>query len=68
MNFVTLPRRLADVKYLTEEEMKYERTLIKNELTRIIEFSRIAENSIDSVNLMMKLKDAYGLYEEEDND
>lgn len=48
--------------------MKYERTLIKNELTRIIEFSRIAENSIDSVNLMMKLKDAYGLYEEEDND
>lgn len=67
-DFVTLPRRLADVKYLTEEEMKYERTLIKNELTRIIEFSRIAENSIDSVNLMMKLKDAYGLYEEEDND
>lgn len=28
-DFVTLPRRLADVKYLTEEEMKYERTLIK---------------------------------------
>lgn len=67
-DFVTLPRRLDDVRYLTEDEMKYERTLIKNELTRIREFSRIAENSIDSVNLMMKLKDAYGFYEEKDND
>lgn len=64
-DFITLPRKLEDVIYLSEEDRKLESSLIKNEVARIEEFARIAENSVDSVNLIMKLKDAYKLYDEE---
>lgn len=67
-DFVTLPRNLSLVPYLSKEEMKYDKALVKNELSRVLEFQRLAENSYDSTELIFKIKDAYGLYETEDKE
>ena len=67
-DFITLPRDLELVPFLSEEEMKYDKALVKNELNRVLEFQRLAENSYDSTELIFKIKDAYNLYETEDGE
>lgn len=67
-DFVTLPRDLELVPYLSEEELKYDRSLVKNELNRIEEFHRLSENSYDSLEFIWKMKEAYGLYQEEEDE
>ncbi len=67
-DFVTLPRDLSLVPYLSQEEIKYDKSLVKNELNRVLEFQRLAENSYDSTEMIFKIKDAYNLYETEDED
>lgn len=67
-DFVTLPRNLSLVPYLSKEEIKYDKALVKNELSRVLEFQRLAENSYDSTELIFKIKDAYDLYETEDKE
>lgn len=67
-DFVTLPRDLSQVPYLSEEEIKYDKVLVKNELNRVLEFQRLAENSYDSTELIFKIKDTYDLYETEDEE
>lgn len=64
-DFITLPRELEKVPFLSEEEIKYDRSLIKNELNRMEEFQRLAENSYDSLQLNLKIRDVYNLYEED---
>ena len=58
-DFVTLPRSLDAIQYLTLEQMKIEIPLVRKELVRIEEFGRLAMNSIDSRELIFKIKDAY---------
>lgn len=67
-DFVTLPRNLSLVPYLSKEQMKYDKALVKNELSRVLEFQRLAENSYDATELIFKIKDAYDLYETEDKE
>lgn len=67
-DFVTLPRELEQVAYYSEEQLKYEKVLVKNELKRIEEFRRLSENSYDSLKLLHRIRDAYGLYEEEEEE
>lgn len=63
-DFVTLPRPLDEVSSLTEEQMKRDVTLVKNELNRVEEFARIAMNSMDASSVIWEIKEVYGIDEE----
>lgn len=67
-DFVTLPRELSLVPYLSKEEIKYDKALVNSELNRVLEFQRLSENSYDATELIFKIKDAYDLYENEDEE
>lgn len=68
-DFVTLPRPLDEVSGLTEEQMKRDYTLVKNELHRMIEFGRLATNSMDADKLIWEICDIYHLqYEQVKNE
>lgn len=70
-DFITLPRKLDEVTGITEEQMKRELTLVKNELCRAEEFARIALNSVTALPIIDDIRTAYDLqdyiinYEEE---
>lgn len=62
-DFVTLPYDTESVTSLTEAQIKRNSTLVKNELRRVEEFSRIAVNMVESASLVDEIKDAYGIQE-----
>lgn len=62
-DFVTLPYDTESVTSLTETQVKRNLTLVKNELRRVEEFSRIAVNMVESASLVDEIKDAYGIQE-----
>ena len=64
-DFVTLPHDIDLVPSLSLEEMLYDKSLVKNELKRMEEFQRIADNPYDSMDIIRKIKDVYQLYEED---
>lgn len=70
-DFITLPREMDEVSSLTDEQMKRELTLVKNELCRAEEFARIAMNGVEANIIIDNIIDAYDLqdyiieYEEE---
>ncbi|WP_211184422.1 DEAD/DEAH box helicase family protein [Paenibacillus lemnae] len=63
-DFVTIPRALDEVSSLTHGDMKKDLSLIRNELKRVEEFSRIAMNTMESDQVIQEIKEAYGLNEE----
>ena len=63
-DFITLPRPLEDVVSLTKEEIRYDKTLVKNELNRIIEFKRLAMNPRESDELINEIRENYLLWED----
>ena len=62
-DFITLPYDTESVTSLTEAQVKRNFTLVKNELRRAEEFSRIAVNMVESACLIDEIKDAYGIQE-----
>lgn len=60
-DFIALPRPLDEVPSLTEEQLKRELSLVKNELARAEEFSRIAMNMVESDGIIDKIKEAYAI-------
>ena len=62
-DFITLPYDTESVTSLTEVQVKRSFTLVKNELRRAEEFSRIAVNMVESASLIDEIKDAYGIQE-----
>lgn len=60
-DFLTLPYAPEDTSSLTEAQLKRCRTLVKNELNRATEFSRIAINMVESESILDEIKDAYGI-------
>ena len=62
-DFITLPYDTESVTSLTETQVKRNSTLVKNELRRVEEFSRIAINMVESASLVDEIKDAYGIQE-----
>lgn len=62
-DFITLPYDLNAVSSLTEQQVKRNMTLVKNELIRAEEFSRIAVNMVESASVIDDIKDAYGIHE-----
>nr|WP_305141896.1 DEAD/DEAH box helicase family protein [uncultured Acetatifactor sp.] len=63
-DFVTLPRPLDEVSSLTAEQAQRDKALVKNELARIKEFGRLAENSMISNELIWDIEEAYHLTDE----
>ena len=63
-DFVTLPRPLDEVSSLTVEQAQRDKALVRNELARIKEFGRLAENSMISNELIWDIEEAYHLSEE----
>lgn len=60
-DFVTLPRPLNEVSGLTEEQMKRDLSLVKNELARVLEFGRLSMNSMEASQLIWEICDCYRL-------
>lgn len=65
-DFVTFPRPLDTVKQLTVEEMKKDKSLVRNELKRIIEFKDLSLNPYDADKLIDDITEAYDLYTDEE--
>jgi len=63
-DFVTLPRELDSVSALTKEQAQRDMALVKNEITRVLEFGRLSMNPMEANNLIWNIKEAYNL---EDN-
>lgn len=62
-DFITLPRPLDEIPALTEEQLKREMTLVRNELCRAEEFARIALNMVEAESVLDDIKSAYGINE-----
>lgn len=60
-DFITLPRPLDEVSGLTQEQMKRDLSLVKNELARVLEFGRLSMNSMEASQLIWEICDCYGL-------
>ncbi len=60
-DFVTLPRPLDEVSGLTEDKMKRDLTLVKNELLRVQEFGRLSLNSMEATQFIWEICDCYHL-------
>ena len=55
-DFITLPRPLDEVSSLTAEQAQRDKALVRNELARIKEFGRLAENSMVSNELVWDIE------------
>lgn len=64
-DFVTLPRPLDAVSSLTEEQAQRDLSLVKRELTRIKEFGRLSQNSMDANNLIWDIQETYHITDED---
>lgn len=60
-DFVTLPRQLDSVKNYLVEEINSDKSLVKNELKRIIEFRDISLNPSYSDKLIDEIMEAYDM-------
>lgn len=60
-DFITLPRQLSDVKYLSADEKKSDMTLVKREFARMIDFANTAKNPSNIEELKRKIEDAYSI-------
>ena len=60
-DFIALPRPLDEVPSLTSDQLKRELSLVKNELSRAEEFSRIAMNMIEAESILDEIKEAYAI-------
>lgn len=67
-DFLALPRSLTEVSSLTDEQRRRELTLVKNELARAEEFSRLAMNMAEAEQIIDSIKLAYSLNDFELND
>lgn len=60
-DFVTLPRPLDEVSGLTQEQMKRDLSLVKNEMTRVKEFGHLSMNSMVATQLLWDVCDCYDI-------
>ncbi len=60
-DFITLPYELNDISSRTEGEIKEVLSLVKKELVRAKEFSRIALNNFESEIVLDSIQDSYGI-------
>lgn len=64
-DFITLPRPLDTVSSMTEDQVKRDMSLVRNELARIKEFGRLSMNPMDAESLIWEIQDAYHITDDE---
>lgn len=60
-DFITLPRPLDEVSGLTQEQIKRDLSLVKNEMTRVKEFGDLSMNSMVATQLLWDVCDCYDI-------
>ena len=60
-DFITLPRKLNEVKYIDSSTKKCDMTLIKKEIDRMREFAEAAENTNAVDDIIESIYKAYGI-------
>lgn len=60
-DFITIPYDLSQVHSLTNSDIDQFKTLVRNELTRGYEFSRIALNSFEAEKILSEVEETYGI-------
>ena len=66
-DFITLPRPLSETINLTSDEIRCEKSMVKNELNRMIEFKRLALNRMESDQLIEEINETYRMWEDFEN-
>ena len=64
-DFITLPRPLDEAINLTYEEIKCEKSMVRNEVNRMIEFNRLAMSKMEADKLIYEITDTYRLNEDD---
>ena len=64
-DFLAIPRPLNEVPSLTEDQLKRELSLVKNELARAKEFARLSMNMGESEKVIDSIRKAYSINEYE---
>lgn len=62
-DFITLPHNPEEVHSLTDEQRKQDLSLVKNEISRAEEFSRLAINMAQANKIISSIKEAYSINE-----
>lgn len=60
-DFITLPRPLNNIAYLSEDQIKKDLPLIKRELKRAEDFANLSLNMPNAKKIIDEIKDAYSL-------
>lgn len=60
-DFITLPRPLDNIHYMSENQRKLELPLVKRELERAEDFARLALNMADAKKVIDEIKEAYSI-------
>lgn len=66
-DFITLPREIDEVKQLTVEEVHKDKSLVKNEIKRMIEFKDLSLNPLDSDRFINDIIEAYDLHKDNED-
>ncbi len=64
-DFITLPRPLDEAVNLTYDEIRCEKSMVRNEVNRMIEFNRLAMSKMEADKLIYELTDTYRLNEDD---
>lgn len=64
-DFITLPRPLDEAANLTYEEIKCEKSMVRNEVNRMKEFNRLAMSKMEADKLIYDIIDTYKLNEDD---
>lgn len=60
-DFVTLPRPLDSVSSLTKEQADFDVSLVRNEVSRLEEFARLARNKMEAYDLIWRIEEVYDI-------
>ena len=58
---MTLPRPLDAVSGLTEDQVRRDLSLVKREVILVLEFGRLAMNSMEAMKVVWEICDSYNL-------
>lgn len=67
-DFITLPRKIDSVQYLTTNQIKIEKNLINREIMRIEEFGWLSLNPAESRRIILDLRENYNIWGESNGD
>lgn len=58
-DFVTLPRQLNEVRLMDNAFLSLEKSIVRREIRRLLEFAELAENSFDTMETIINIANAF---------